>query len=127
MSTPQIPTPRIPCSKQILGNPLVVQWLGLCASTATGAGSIPGGGTRIPQALRHGVAWAPVVTNGNMVPKSLLPSCSRATHTHTPGHENTVPPSPPTLERQASTSCPMGGSLGRVTCFGRVVSRHDEA
>ena len=35
------------------GNSLVVQWLGLCAFTADGAGSIPGGGTKIPQAERH--------------------------------------------------------------------------
>ena len=29
------------------GNSLVVQWLGLCAITAKGAGSIPGQGTKI--------------------------------------------------------------------------------
>ena len=34
--------------------PLVVQWLGLHAFTAEGPGSIPGWGTRIPQALQHG-------------------------------------------------------------------------
>ena len=32
------------------GNSLAVQWLGLCASTAGGMGSIPGQGTKIPQA-----------------------------------------------------------------------------
>ena len=32
------------------GNSLVVQWLGLCAFTAKGVGSIPGQGTKIPQA-----------------------------------------------------------------------------
>ena len=31
-------------------NSLVVQWLGLCAFTAEGTGSIPGRGSRIPQA-----------------------------------------------------------------------------
>ena len=33
-----------------IGNSLVVQWLGLCISTAGGPGSIPGRGTKIPQA-----------------------------------------------------------------------------
>ena len=31
-------------------NSVVVQWLGPCASTAGGMGSIPGQGTKIPQA-----------------------------------------------------------------------------
>ena len=35
-----------------LGNSLVVQWLGLCASIAGGAGLIPGRGTKIPQAMQ---------------------------------------------------------------------------
>ena len=35
-------------------NSLAVQWLGLHAFTAEGAGSIPGGGTKIPQATRCG-------------------------------------------------------------------------
>ena len=35
-----------------LGSSLVVQWLGLCPSTAGGTGSIPGQGTKIPHALR---------------------------------------------------------------------------
>ena len=30
---------------------LAVQWLGLCALTAEGPGSIPGRGTKIPQAV----------------------------------------------------------------------------
>ena len=34
------------------GNSLVVQWLGLCAFTAKGLGSIPGRGTKIPKATR---------------------------------------------------------------------------
>ena len=32
------------------GTPLEVQWLGLCASTAGGTGSIPGRKTKIPHA-----------------------------------------------------------------------------
>ena len=35
-----------------LGNSLVVPWLGLCAFTAEGRGSIAGQGTRVPQAVR---------------------------------------------------------------------------
>ena len=31
-----------------------VQWLGLSVSTAGGMGSIPGKGTKIPQATQHG-------------------------------------------------------------------------
>ena len=33
-----------------MGNSLLVQWLGLCAFTAKDPGSIPGQGTKIPQA-----------------------------------------------------------------------------
>ena len=33
------------------GTSLAVQWLGLSTSTAQGAGSIPGQGTKIPQAV----------------------------------------------------------------------------
>ena len=36
------------------GIPLVVQWLGLCASTAGGLGSILGEGTKILQAAQRG-------------------------------------------------------------------------
>ena len=36
----------------LIGNSLVVQWLGLCASTAGGMGLIPGLGTKILQAAR---------------------------------------------------------------------------
>ena len=37
---------------QSQGNSLAVQWLGFCAFTAMGTGSIPGWGTKIPHALR---------------------------------------------------------------------------
>ena len=40
--------------KEHTGNSLAVQWLGLCTFTAKGAGSIPGQGTEIPQAVRRG-------------------------------------------------------------------------
>ena len=36
------------------GNSLAVQWSGCHAFTAEGAGSIPGRGIKIPQAVRHG-------------------------------------------------------------------------
>ena len=36
-----------------MGNFLAVQWLGLCTFTAEGTGSIPGQGTKIPQAVRR--------------------------------------------------------------------------
>ena len=35
-------------------NYLAVKWLGLCALAVKGRGSIPGGGTKIPQAAQHG-------------------------------------------------------------------------
>ena len=35
-------------------NSLAVQWLGLCAFTAEGAGSTPGRGTKIPEAMQRG-------------------------------------------------------------------------
>ena len=37
----------------MVGNSLVVQWLGLCVLTAEGS-SIPGRGTKIPQAMWQG-------------------------------------------------------------------------
>ena len=39
--------------KETTGNPLVVQRLGLHALTDKGPGSIPGWGTKIPQAVQH--------------------------------------------------------------------------
>ena len=39
--------------KEIYGNSLAVQWLGLGAFTAMSPGSIPGQGTKIPQASQH--------------------------------------------------------------------------
>ena len=38
----------------MMGNSLVVQWLGFRASTAGGMGSVPGQGTKIPQTTQHG-------------------------------------------------------------------------
>ena len=40
--------------KVILGNSVVVQWLGLSAFTVVGLGSIPGWGSKILQAAQHG-------------------------------------------------------------------------
>ena len=40
-----------------LGNSLVVQWLRLHALTAEGRGSIPGQGTKIPQAAHVHTTW----------------------------------------------------------------------
>ena len=40
--------------KYIIGNFLVVQWLGLCAFTAKGPDSVPGRGTKILQASQCG-------------------------------------------------------------------------
>ena len=37
--------------KERMGNSLAVQWLGLGTFTAMGPGSIPGRGTKIPQAM----------------------------------------------------------------------------
>ena len=39
---------------EVLGNSLVVLWSGLHAFTAKGTGSPPGGGSKIPQAMRGG-------------------------------------------------------------------------
>ena len=40
--------------KDVIGNSLVVQWLGVHAFTAQGLGSIPGWGTKILQDARCG-------------------------------------------------------------------------
>ena len=40
-----------PSNRWGFGNSLVVQWLGLCTLTAKSPGSIPGWGTKIPQAV----------------------------------------------------------------------------
>ena len=37
--------------KGIRGNSLVIQWLGFCALIAEDLGSVPGQGTKIPQAM----------------------------------------------------------------------------
>ena len=39
---------------QFTGNSLEVQWLELGTFTAKGPGSIPGWGTKVPQAVQHG-------------------------------------------------------------------------
>ena len=44
----------LPFKELIQGNFLAVQWLGLCAFTAKGPSSIPGHGTKIPQATWSG-------------------------------------------------------------------------
>ena len=44
----------IPGKKTCKGNSLAVQWLGLRALTAEDPGSIPGQGTKLPQAARRG-------------------------------------------------------------------------
>ena len=41
-------------TKRYFGNSLVIQWLGFHASIAEGTGSIPGQGTKSPQATWHG-------------------------------------------------------------------------
>ena len=45
---------RLREKEQTLGISLVDQWLRLCASTAGGAGLIPGRGAKIPHAVRCG-------------------------------------------------------------------------
>ena len=39
---------------RLLGTSLAVQWVGLSTFTAEGPGSIPGWGTKIPQAAQRG-------------------------------------------------------------------------
>ena len=52
-----------------LGNSLVVQWLGLSAFTAKGTGSIPGQGTKIPQATHQ-------KKNGHITQSNLQIQCN---------------------------------------------------
>ena len=47
----EVKSQQKPLVERAHGESLVVQWLGLCASTAGGQGSIPGWGTKIPQAV----------------------------------------------------------------------------
>lgn len=42
-----------PSNKRGFENCVVVQWLGLCTLTAKSPGSIPGWGTKIPQAVQR--------------------------------------------------------------------------
>ena len=51
----------------LVGNSLVVQWLGLRAFTVEGVGSIPGRGTKILQAVQCGQKKRMLVDR-NMVP-----------------------------------------------------------
>ena len=44
----------LPSIKSVTGTSLTVQWLRLRASTAGGESSIPGRGTKIPHAEKHG-------------------------------------------------------------------------
>ena len=44
----------LPSIKSVTGTSLTVQWLRLQASTAGGESSIPGRGTKIPHAEKHG-------------------------------------------------------------------------
>ena len=44
---------KIKLIQTCIGNSLAVQWLGLHAFTAKGMGSIPGQGTKIPQATQY--------------------------------------------------------------------------
>ena len=52
------------------GTSLVVQWLGLCASTARDMGSIPGWGTKIPHATWHSL---PIAKKEFSKPSLLIP------------------------------------------------------
>ena len=47
-------TVKAPFRSQSVGNPLVVQWLGLYAFAAQSPVSVPGQRTRIPHAVRCG-------------------------------------------------------------------------
>ena len=58
------------CNNQLTGTSLVVQWLGLCASTTRGKGLIPGQGTKIPQATRSGQKKK---KKNQLTDKSVLP------------------------------------------------------
>ena len=54
------------------GNSLVVKWLGLQASIARGMGSIPGWGTKIPQATgQHQINKVPFIATSNLVSSPL--------------------------------------------------------
>ena len=50
------------------GNSLVVQWLGLCALTAEGLGSIPGQETKIPQAIQCSQKQNNIIYNSSLCP-----------------------------------------------------------
>ena len=50
---PQSSRAQIKIKNAIAGSSLEVQWLGFCAFTAKGPGSIPGRGAKIPQATQR--------------------------------------------------------------------------
>ena len=56
----------------LLGISLAVQWLGLCASTAGGLGSIPGQGTEVPQVSVQGKKKKKEIKNKTKKQASLL-------------------------------------------------------
>ena len=53
MSLGHLALPENEVWKKKRNNSLAVKWLGLCALTVKGRGSIPGQGTKIPQAAQH--------------------------------------------------------------------------
>ena len=59
------------------GNSLGVQWLGLCAATSGGMGSIPGRGTKIPQ-----VTWRSQKTNKQNTNKQKIKLKNKAKNPH---------------------------------------------
>ena len=60
-----------------MGNSLAVQWLGLHALNVEGLGSIPGQGTKIPQAVWHGQKKKkPPLTNKNETKQKTTTRCN---------------------------------------------------
>ena len=55
--------PLICTLKHVSGNSLVVQWLGLCAFTSQGLGSLPGLETKILQTVWHGPSTQKKIVN----------------------------------------------------------------
>ena len=61
-----------------MGNSLAVQWLGLCSFTVEATGSIPGRGTKIPQAVQRGQKKKKIKnrTTGTSLVVQLLRLCT---------------------------------------------------